>query len=104
MHESQVDYIPANPQSTKIWRRLDNIRPKISEVFRRSPKISRRLPKITEGVEGFLTTSKPDSPTVFRQKKIEILFNRFLSNCVHYCQLGVGNLSECVGSIKAEFL
>ena len=101
---STSTYIPANPQSTKIWRRLDNFLPKISEGFRRStkisddsrrlPKISRRLPKITEGVEGFLTTSKPDSPTVFRRKKIEFLFNRFLSDYTHYSVLSVGRGRE----------
>ena len=78
-------------------------RRRFPDDFRQLPKISRRLPKITESVEGFLTTSKLDSPNVFRRKKIEFLLNRFLSNYAHYGQLGVGNLSECVRSIKAEF-
>ena len=101
------------PEYDKLSGDIYNFRLKIAEDFRRSskisdevrrlPKISRRLPKITEGVEGFLTTSKPDSPTVFRRKKIEFLFNWFLSNYTHYCQLDVGNLSECVRSIKAQF-
>ena len=105
--------IPANPQSTKIWRRLDNVRPKISEGFQRSPKISRQLPAIAED---FQTTSednrgcrrifddfKTGLTNCFPPKKIEFLFNQFLSNYAHYCQLGVGNLAECVRSIKAVF-
>ena len=46
--------IPANPQSMKIWRRLANICPKISEGFRRWPKIF-RLPTTAED---FPTTSE----------------------------------------------
>ena len=50
----------------KDFRRL----PKISCEFRRLLKISWRLPKITWGVERFLTTSKQDSPTVLCGKKL----------------------------------
>ena len=92
----QIIFIRRFPKISEGFRKS----PKISDDFRRLPKISGRLPKITEGVQGFLTTSKPDSPTVFRRKKIEFLFNRLLSNYTHYCQLGVGILSECVRSIS----
>ena len=52
----------------KIYRRLPKVAkdfgwlPKIAEGFQRLPKISRRLPTITEGVEGFSTTSKQGWP------------------------------------------
>ena len=78
MNDSNI--IPANI-SIKCVRFFVSAEPEFSENFR-------RLPKITEGVERFSTTSKQgqrfskDSSTVFRRK-----INTFFIY-THYCQLG----------------
>jgi len=90
--------------------------PKIAEDFRRLPKIAEYFPMTSKRITShnlnmswcheinmrnrvsFEDAFLRDSPIVLCRKKIECLFNRFLSNYTCYCQLGARNRSECVRS------
>ena len=117
-------FVFAESEFPKIYWRLLKIAkdfgrlPKIAEDSQWLLKISRQLPKITNGEERCSTTSKQGQqqfPKDFQPilsiikkyqrcsdfsnaKKTIELFNQFLINYTRFCQLGVRNKSECMRS------
>ena len=101
--------LPAASEDCRTFRKTSKDRrrfPTTSEDFPTTSNDNRRCRKIFDDFKtgaamiskGFQTNLEVFWRLLERQKTIEFLINRFLSNYTRYCQLGVRNWSQCVRS------